>query len=109
MSNYITVVATKPGSPPPKVEKRTGDSRLFLIDCSPLLTQNELISEKPTASVPIALTITDIVSRGGKSVLFRIEGGPTTTPSVEYPMVIRIRTSFSNIIEVPITIKVYSI
>jgi hypothetical protein len=42
-TNYITLLATLPGSLPPKVEKRTEDSRVYQLDCTPLLIGNEVV------------------------------------------------------------------
>lgn len=109
MSEFITLTASKPGSSPPKVEKRSGDSRLYMVDCSALLTQNELIIGKPTAVAPVALTISDIKSKRGKSIVFRVEGGPATTASVEYLVTIKIRTTVTNLLEVPILVKAYAV
>lgn len=105
---YFTVAASKPGASAPKLEKRTGDVKTYAIDCSPLLVPNELLVGRAQANAPVALEITKAKCRQGKYVIFKVAGGPTNTPHVDYPVTFTVNTSISNTLEIPITIRVYS-
>ena len=106
--DYITVAASRPGAAPPKIEKRTRDSRLFEVDCTSILVDNELIVGAVTCAAPVALTVSDIRSRRGKSIIFRVSGGPVTTVSIDFSVLFTIHTSTSNVLEVPVIIKAFS-
>jgi hypothetical protein len=105
---YQTIPASKPGAPTPKVEKRTGDIKMYALDCSALLMPNELAVGKATAKGPVALEFTKVKCRQGRYVIFKVAGGPVNTPHVDYPVTFTVNTSFSNTLEIPLIIRVYS-
>lgn len=102
------ILATKPGVAPPKVEKRTGDSKTYAIDCSALLVSGELVIGPVITTSPPTLVITEARCREGKYVLFKVAGGPFNTPFVDYNVTFKVTTSITNTLEVPITVRVYS-
>jgi len=106
--NYITILATKPGTPPPRVDKRTEDSRVFQLECTPLLSNNELVYGEVRAISPV-LKITELKPKLGKYVRFRVEGGPKDIPHEDFLVNFIIQTSSGNELSVPITIRAYSI
>jgi hypothetical protein len=110
--SYIVVTATKPGTPPPKVEKRTDDSRVFQIDCQPILADGEIIygKVKEVKSTNSVIKVSELKSKLGHLVRFRVEGGPDTTlPHEEYLIVLKVSTSSGNELAIPVTVKAYSI
>ena len=106
--SYISIIATKPGNAPPKIEKRTADSRVFELECTPLLSNNELVYGEVRVDSPV-LKITELKPKLGKYVRFRVEGGPTDIPHEDYKITFMIQTSSGNELSVPVTIRVYSI
>lgn len=106
--NYITVNSSKPGTPPPKLEKRTNDSRIYWLDCSAMLAQGELITGVIEYKCSDELIINEYRTKKGRYVQFRISGGPTDMPFIEYPVRFSVSTTAGNIISVPLTLKVYS-
>lgn len=105
--NYTTVKATKPGSPPAKLEKRTGDSKIFLLDCGDLLSQGEMVMGVPTAAVK-DLVISEVRTRQGRYVQFRAAGGPVGMPFVDYHIKFVVATTLDNTLSVPVVLKVYA-
>ena len=106
--SYITVIATKPGTQPPRVEKRTEDSRVFQLDCLPILADGEIIYGKVKASSP-GLKVSELKSKLGKYVRFRVEGGPDVTiPHEDYMVVFKVQTSSDNELAVPVIVRAYS-
>jgi hypothetical protein len=69
---------------------------------------NELVIGRATADGPVALEFTRVKARQGRYVVFKVAGGPDSTPFVDYPVSFTVNTSFSNTLEVPIIIRVYS-
>lgn len=106
--NYITLSASKPGVPAPKLEKRTSDTRTYRIDCGPLLAPGEMISGNITHKSNPELVITEARTRQGRYLQFKVSGGPQTMPFVEYPVRFNVDTTADNNISVPVSIKVYS-
>jgi hypothetical protein len=106
--DYSTVIATKPGVPPPKVEKRTGDNKVFQIDCTVLLSPNEVI-HGAVEVLGTGLTITDASPKLGKYVRFKAEGGPTDIPYADYLISFLVNTSNNSELIVPVSIRSYSI
>lgn len=106
--NYITIQASKPGVASPKIEKRTSDSRIYWVDCSALLAPGEMIYGEITHKSNPELLITDARTREGKFLQFKVGGGPTTMPFVEYSVRFNVGTTAENIVSVPVSIKVYS-
>ena len=104
---YTTIVATKPGTPPPKVEKRTEDFKVFQIDCSPLLNTNEVIHGKVTVNSP-SLLIKNARPILGKYVRFKAEGGPTDIPYTDYLISFIVNTSVGSELSVPLSVRVYN-
>jgi hypothetical protein len=106
---YISIVATKPGTPPPRVDKRTADSKIFQLDCTSLLSSaNELVYGKVSVKSPV-LKITELEPKLGKYVRFRVEGGPLDIPYEDYLIIFTVHTSSNNDLSVPITIRAYSV
>ena len=106
--NYTTVQAALPGKPSPKIEKRTADSKIFLVDCNTLLTPNELITGEILVQTPPAVVVTEARSRQGKFVQFRLSGGPQNMPFAEYALKFVVSTTMNNSYTVPVQAKVYS-
>jgi hypothetical protein len=106
--DYTTIIATKPGTSPPKAEKRTDDSKIFQIDCTPLLNDNELIHGKVTVNSPV-LVIKNAMPKLGKYVRFKAEGGPVDIPYSDYLISFIVNTSIGSELSIPISIRVYSV
>lgn len=106
--NYTTVTAALPGKPIPRIEKRTQDSKIFLVDCNALLTPNELITGEIVADSPPGVTITEARSRQGKYIQFRLSGGPPVAPFAEYNLKFLVATTMNNAYTVPVLAKVFS-
>jgi hypothetical protein len=106
--DYTTVLATKPGTPTVKVEKRTADNKVFQIDCSPLLSNNELVHGEVIVNSPI-LNITNVSPKLGKYIRFRAEGGPVDVPYADYLVSFLVQTSTNSELSIPINIRVYSV
>lgn len=106
--NYITIPASKPGAPAPKLEKRTSDERTYWIDCSTLLAPNELICGQVTHKCSEELNIPHSRTRQGRYLEFKVCGGPTTMPFVEYQVRFNVDTTNNNVVSVPLVLKVYS-
>lgn len=105
--NYTTVKATKPGQAPAKLEKRTGDSKIFLLDCTDLLSQGEMVFGIPSVTVK-DLSVTELRTRQGRYIQFRCSGGPTGLPFMDYQLKFVVTTTLDNTLSVPLTLKVYS-
>ena len=105
--SYTTIIASKPGATTPKIEKRTADSKIFLIDCSPLLCINELVLGDISVSTTI-LNISDLRTSQGKYIKFRVSGGPTNVPYTDYLINFSVNTTMTNVLTVPVSIRVYS-
>lgn len=104
----MNILATKPGSPPAKVEKRTYDSRVYSVDCDPLLSKGEVIFGAPDYNSKAPLEITDARTKGGRYLEFRATGGPTNVPFVDTTISFELKTSNASTIVVPVTIRTYS-
>jgi hypothetical protein len=105
--NYTTITASKPGATTPKIEKRTADSKIFLIDCSPLLCTNELVLGDININATV-LNISDLRTSQGKYIKFRVSGGPTNVPYTDYLINFSVNTTMTNVLTVPVSIRVYS-
>lgn len=106
--NYISISAAKPGSPVPKLEKRTNDVRTYWLDCKDLLALGEMVCG-PTEAVSVDdIQISEVRTREGRYVQFRASGGPTDMPFIEYKLRFNVTTTAQNIISVPLILKVYS-
>lgn len=105
---FLTVVATKPGSPPVKLEKRTGDSKVFQVDCTPLLSNNEVIHGSVTVDSS-TLIITEAAPKLGKYIRFKATGGPSDIPHADYTVSFTVHTSNNSELIVPVNIRVYSV
>lgn len=103
----MQVTASKAGIAAPKVEKRTGDSVLYQIDCQSLLSPKEIAYGYPTYSAT-DLTISEVQVVSGNLIQFRVSGGPTKVPYTDYSIVFTVNTTMRNVLTVPITIRVYS-
>jgi hypothetical protein len=103
------VIATKPGTAPPKVEKRTFDAKVFQIDCSPLLGEHELVHGEVIVNSPPGIVITNVTPILGKYVRFKAEGGPTDIPYSEFLIHFIVQTSMGSDLSIPINIRVYSV
>lgn len=103
----MQVTASKPGMLPPKIEKRTGDNIVCLIDCQSLLGAKELVYGKPDISTT-DLNLSEVRTNTGKFIQFRVSGGPTKVPYTDYLIVFTVSTTMKNILTVPVTIRVYS-
>jgi hypothetical protein len=104
---YFTLLAPKPGAVAPKFEKRTADVNILQIDCSPLISNNELIYGSVAISAN-SLLITEIKPKSGKYIRFKVSGGPINIPHEDYKIVFSVQTSTGNEISIPITIRAYS-
>ena len=105
--DYTTVIASKPGVPAPKIDKRTADSKIFLIDCLPLLCTNEIIfGEVLNDTTP--LEISDVKTSQGKYIKFRVSGGPNDVPYADYLINFSVNTTMTNRLTVPVSVRVYS-
>lgn len=103
----MNIAASKPGTSAPKIEKRTGDSIVCLIDCQPILSDKEIVCGTPLNS-PSDLEISEVRTVNGKFIQFRISGGPSKVPYTNYPIVFTVNTNLKNTLIVPITVRVYS-
>lgn len=103
----MQVTASRPGSPVPKIDKRTGDNILCHIDCQSLLSDKELIYGNPAISTT-DLFVENIRTTSGKFIQFRISGGPTKVPYTDYSIVFTVNTTMKNVLTVPITVRAYS-
>lgn len=106
--NYTTVTAALPGKPIPRIEKRTQDSKIFLVDCNALLTPNELITGEILVTVPTGVVVEQTRSRQGKFIQFRLSGGPPVAPFAEYNLKFLVATTMNNAYTVPVLAKVFS-
>ncbi len=106
--DYFTLQASKPGAPAPKTEKRTADSKIIQIDCSSLLAGHEIIFGEPKVTSP-TLNIPKVETKLGKFIRFRVEGGPTDIPHMDYLVSFMVQTSTGNELSVPVTIRAYSV
>lgn len=106
--NYTTVQAALPGKPTPRIEKRTQDSKIFLIDCNTILTPNELITGNIEADSPQNVVVSEARSRQGKYIQFRLSGGPQNMPFAEYNIKFMVTTTMNNAYTVPVLAKVFS-
>ena len=104
---YTTILASKPGTPVPKLDKRTDDNKIFMIDCLPILCDKELV-RGIVLNGTTPLTITELYAKEGRYIKFRVGGGPTTVPYTDYLINFTVRTSKTNDITVPVTIRVFS-
>lgn len=105
---YLTVTASKPGVSPPKVEKRTSDSIVMQVDVSSILNTNEVIHGEVVAVHPSDLVISEKKPVLGKFIRFRVEGGPINVPYTDYTIKFSVKTSNSNLLQIPVTIRAYS-
>lgn len=106
---YTTVSASKPGSAAPKIEKRTGDEKIFMVDCSTILNDKEMIRTVTVINQPEQLSIEDIRISEAKFIRFKLKGGPTSTPYADYLVNYSVSTTSKNVIVVPVSVRVYSI
>ncbi len=109
--DYITVPASIPGHSGPKLEKRTKDSRTFQIDCSNLLMPSEVIAGGVVGEITPAgsVEITDVRSRQGKFVAFRLQGGPDGNPAYsDHTISITFKTSKQNVLEAVAQLRVHA-
>lgn len=106
--NYTTISASKPGTPPPKIEKRTSDIRTYLIDCSALLAPGEMVMGEVSCKCNQELEVLSSRTRSGRYLQVKLSGGPATMPFVEYPVRFNVATTADNVVSVPLVIKVYS-
>jgi hypothetical protein len=104
---YTTVLASKPGVVAPRIEKRTADSKIFLIDCQPLLCTNELVFGSVLNNTT-PLTLSEVRTSQGKYIKFRVSGGPTNVPYTDYLINFTVNTIMKNILTVPVSIRVHS-
>jgi hypothetical protein len=104
---YTTVTASKPGVVAPRIEKRTSDSKIFLIDCSPLLCTHELVLGDINYTNS-ALNVSEAKTNQGKYIKFRVSGGPTNVPYTDYLINFSVGTTMTNVLTVPVSIRVYS-
>jgi hypothetical protein len=105
---YTTLVATKPGQPPVRAEKRTEDKKIFYIDFTPLLNDNELVYGEVSVS-NTGLLLEQVQAKQGKYISFKAIGGPSDVPYADYIISFSVKTSALNELSVPIIIRVYSI
>lgn len=105
--NYTTVAASKPGASVPKIDKRTADSKIFMIDCQPLLCDKELIFGQVLNNTT-PLIISEVKTSQGKYIKFRVSGGPTDVPYTDYLIIFTVNTIMQNMLTVPVSIRVYS-
>jgi len=103
----ITVLVSKPGTPPPKVEKRTADMSVFQIDCFSILNTNEIIHGTVEINSPV-LNVTDAKAKLGRYVRFKVEGGPKDVPYSDYLISFVVNTSVGSKLSIPINVRVYS-
>lgn len=106
--NYVTIAASKPGTPPPKLEKRTSDVRTYLIDCSALLAPGEMVLGEIVYKCNAELQVLSSRTRQGRYIQVKLGGGPTTMPFVEYPVRFNVNTTADNVVSVPLVVKAYS-
>lgn len=105
--DHTTILASKPGVSPPKLEKRTRDSKIFAVDCRGLLSTNEIIFGEVTFN-QTTLSVTEVQSREGKFVKFRVSEGPMNVPYADYLINFVVNTSLKNELTIPVSIRVYS-
>lgn len=76
------------------IEKRSGDNRSFLIDCSDLLREYELIVKALQVYGP-GLTMLNAWSRDGRTVEVNIGGGqvPSNLPYRDFPATVTLLTT----------------
>lgn len=106
--DHSTVAASKPGTPVPKIEKRTKDSKIFAIDCTSLLSPNEIIFGEVKHNEVSTIVLSEVQSKQGKYVQFRVSEGPVNVPHTDYLINFTVVTSFKNELTVPVSIRVFS-
>lgn len=107
---HQTVPASKPGQPPVRIDKRTLDSKFFLVDLSPLLANKEEVYGAAIAHVPPGnLVVDSSVAKNKKFLLVKLSGGPVNIPYEDYATQFQVKTTSGSTIAVPVLIRVYSI
>lgn len=103
------LLATKPGQPPCKLEKRTNDSLYVEIDCSPLLPDKQGFFGNVEVVMPAStpLTITKSVAKQLKLLSFTVSGGPVQTQQAEYLVHFKLKCTDTSVVSVPVLIKCY--
>ena len=105
--NYTIINASKPGTPVPRIDIRVGDSKIFLIDCSTLICTNELIFGNVNNNTT-ELNLSDKRTSQGKFIKFRVSGGPISVPYADYLINFSVNTTMTNVLAVPVSIRVHS-
>lgn len=99
--------APRPSENPPVIEKRTEDSRKYIISCNNILEPNELIYGSVSFNTHINLIITNVRARQGKNIEFRVSGGPIGGKFTDYLVSFIVNTTIGNTLKVPINVRVY--
>lgn len=74
------MITIKPaGQPIAKIEKFAGESIVYLLDCTSLLEDHELITSICDMEVPEGVTLTGVRSRLGKRIELCVSNSPLTT------------------------------
>lgn len=99
--------APRPSENPPTIEKRTEDIKKYTISCSPILEPSELIYGSISFNTHINLIITNVKTRQGKNIEFRLAGGPIGGKFTEYLVSFIVNTTLGNTLKVPVNVRVY--
>jgi hypothetical protein len=103
---YTTILASKPGQPPPRMEKRANDVTYYQIDCGTIVNKDELIIDIKVDST--VLIVDEVRPKLGRFIVFRLAGVAHNLPYADYVISFLVRTTFNNQLEVPVSVRVYS-
>ncbi len=67
-------IARLPGQQPPTIQKHHLDHRVYVVDCAPLLRENELAVNARAVSSP-GLTVEQVRTRYGRYLQMNVSGG----------------------------------
>jgi len=101
------ILASKPGQPSPKIEKRADDVRVVQIDCKELLEPNELIYSKINIKGADNIIIDNVRTKQGKYLFFRASAGGSALVHTDHKLVFNISTSLGSTISVPVLLRVF--
>lgn len=91
-------IATQPGKPVPRIDKRLADDRVYSIDCTLLLRADELLTQV-TSAEGAGLELSGARTRQGKAMEIRIAGGavPPNMPYKDHAVAATLKTTRGSI------------
>lgn len=106
----MKIVASKPGQPPVRLEKRTGDIYMVELDCSALISSKETIFGKIGISTNNSnITIPEAKTQQGNHIKFLVSGGPVNIPYADTLATFLVKTNKGSTLSIPVSIRCYSV